>query len=161
MGLSSRAAGRRLPSPLHLGPRGSSMVETRNVFLVRDVLIVFRYYAIRYVLRIGAFMSQKPASKQLEENVQQAVEGAKEEVTAARRPWYEAIHWGFVLIGVYAVQLTLFALLRSGCTSTRSYPLMSPLPRNFRRANLPGCASLCLLSATWAPTLYFSPCWSC
>ena len=56
-------------------------------------------------------MSQKPASKQLEENVQQAVEGAKEEVTAARRPWYEAIHWGFVLIGVYAVQLTLFALL--------------------------------------------------
>jgi len=56
-------------------------------------------------------MSQKPASKQLEENVQQAVEGAKEEVRAARRPWYEEIHWGLVLIGVYAVQLTLFALL--------------------------------------------------
>ena len=56
-------------------------------------------------------MSQKPADKQLEENIQQAVEGAKEEVTAARRPWYEAIHWGFILIGVYGVQLTLFALL--------------------------------------------------
>ncbi len=56
-------------------------------------------------------MSQKPARKQLEENVQQAVEGAKEEITAARRPWYEAIHWGFILIGVYSVQLTLFALL--------------------------------------------------
>jgi membrane-associated phospholipid phosphatase len=56
-------------------------------------------------------MSRKPVSKQLEENVQQAVEGAKEEVTAARRPWYEAIHWGFILLVVYAVQLTLFALL--------------------------------------------------
>lgn len=56
-------------------------------------------------------MARKPARKQLEENVEQAIEGAKEEITAARRPWYEAVHWGFILIGVYAIQLTLFALL--------------------------------------------------
>ncbi len=77
-------------------------------------------------------MQQKPVTEKVQENVQNVVEDAKQELAAARRPWYRAIRWGFILLGVYAIQLTLFAL---------SYRSMSPLPGNFRRTNPPGCVS--------------------
>jgi membrane-associated phospholipid phosphatase len=56
-------------------------------------------------------MQQKPGTEKVQENVQNVVEDAKQELAAARRPWYRAIRWGFILLGVYAIQLTLFALL--------------------------------------------------
>src|SRR5260370_7666173 len=85
----------------------------------------------------GVSMSQKPASKQLEENVQQAVEGAKEEITAARRPWYEAIHWGFILIGVYGIQLTLFALLALWVHIPPTLPVHVALTHEFEESQSP------------------------
>src|SRR5215471_5904495 len=56
-------------------------------------------------------MSQKPAGEKIQENVQNVVTEAKQEVAAARRPWYHAIRWGFILLGIYTVQLALFGLL--------------------------------------------------
>lgn len=82
-------------------------------------------------------MSQKPARKQLEENVQQAVKGAKEEVAATRRPWYEAIHWGFILIGVYGVQLTFFALLALWVHIHPILPIDVAITREFQENQSP------------------------
>src|SRR5260370_25325331 len=86
---------------------------------------------------LGLSMSQKHASKQLEENVQQAVEGAKEEITAAGRPWYEAIHWGFILIGVYGIQLTLFALLAFWVHIQPIFPVDVAIPQEFQESQSP------------------------
>jgi membrane-associated phospholipid phosphatase len=41
----------------------------------------------------------------------QVVKGVQKEVAVARRPWYRAIRWGYVLLMLYAIQLSLFALL--------------------------------------------------
>lgn len=48
---------------------------------------------------------------EIEEEAQEVVQEAKQEVAAARRPWYQTIKWGRILIAVYAIQLSLFALL--------------------------------------------------
>ncbi|HET8851567.1 MAG TPA: hypothetical protein VFN02_03510, partial [Ktedonobacteraceae bacterium] len=56
-------------------------------------------------------MTQKPDDGKIQANVKNVVEEAKQEVATARRPWYHAIRWGFILLGIYAVQLTLFGLL--------------------------------------------------
>lgn len=56
-------------------------------------------------------MQQKDMTEQLQENVQNVVEGAKQEVVTARRSWYYTIRWGGILLGVYAIVLILFGLL--------------------------------------------------
>ena len=48
---------------------------------------------------------------EIEEEAQEVVQEAKQEVAAARRPWYQTVKWGRILIVVYAIQLSLFALL--------------------------------------------------
>ncbi len=53
---------------------------------------------------------QKPA-EQVEENVKQTVEKAQQEVTRSSVPWYRASKRAYVLLGIYTVQLALFALL--------------------------------------------------
>lgn len=57
-----------------------------------------------------AATQQKPV-EQIEENVQQVVEKAGQVVTRSSVPWYRASKRAYVLIGIYAVQLALFALL--------------------------------------------------
>ena len=54
---------------------------------------------------------KKPANQKIQENTQAVVEGAQKEVAAARVPWYRTIKRGQVLLGLYTVQLALFALL--------------------------------------------------
>src|SRR5213080_4534920 len=54
---------------------------------------------------------QEPATEQVEENAEQVVKEAQQEVAAARLPWYRAVKRGYILLGVYAVQLALFAIL--------------------------------------------------
>ncbi len=49
-------------------------------------------------------MTQKPVDEKIQANVKNVVEEAKQEVATARRPWYHAIRWGFILLGIYAVQ---------------------------------------------------------
>ena len=55
-------------------------------------------------------IQQKPIEK-VEENVQQAAEKAEQEVTRSSVPWYRASKRAYVLLGIYSVQLALFALL--------------------------------------------------
>jgi undecaprenyl-diphosphatase len=45
------------------------------------------------------------------EHLERGVEDAQLEVAAARRPWYQSVRWGSILLVVYAVLLALFALL--------------------------------------------------
>jgi membrane-associated phospholipid phosphatase len=49
--------------------------------------------------------------EEIEESVEALVEEAQQEVAAARRPWYQSVTWGRVLLVVYAILLSLFALL--------------------------------------------------
>jgi membrane-associated phospholipid phosphatase len=51
--------------------------------------------------------------EEIEEGVEALVEEAQQDVAAARRPWYQSVRWGRVLLVVYAILLSLFALLLS------------------------------------------------
>src|SRR5438128_5408064 len=55
--------------------------------------------------------ARKPVNERIEKNVHNVVEQAKEEVDRSRVPWYRASKRAYILIGIYIVQLTLFALL--------------------------------------------------
>jgi membrane-associated phospholipid phosphatase len=49
--------------------------------------------------------------EQVEEGVGDVVKEAQQEVASARRPWYQSIRWGRILLVVYAMLIVLFALL--------------------------------------------------
>lgn len=82
-------------------------------------------------------MSQKPIDEKIQENVQNVVTEAKQEVAAARRPWYHAIRWGFILLGVYAVQLTLFGLLAFWVHIHPVLPIDIAITREFQENQAP------------------------
>ncbi len=56
-------------------------------------------------------LRQKPVNEKIEENVQDVVGKAEQEVTRSSVPWYRASRRAYLLLGIYAVQLALFALL--------------------------------------------------
>ena len=47
------------------------------------------------------------------EETHEVVEEARQDVTEARRPWYQIVKWGRILIAVYAILFVLFGLLAS------------------------------------------------
>src|SRR5947208_8114886 len=49
--------------------------------------------------------------EKIEEETEGVVEEARQEVVEARRPWYQVVKWGRILIVAYAVQFVLFGLL--------------------------------------------------
>src|SRR5437764_15369642 len=53
----------------------------------------------------------KPLTRQVEECAESIIKEVEEEVTGARRPWYQTVHWGRVLLTVNGLLLALFALL--------------------------------------------------
>jgi undecaprenyl-diphosphatase len=55
--------------------------------------------------------NHESVGEQLEEGVEDVVEEAQTEVATARRPWYESLRWGSILLVVYAILLALFGLL--------------------------------------------------
>src|SRR5690349_7835402 len=55
--------------------------------------------------------NQVSIGKQIEEGAGDVVEEAQQEVASARRPWYQSLRWGRILLVVYAILIALFALL--------------------------------------------------
>jgi undecaprenyl-diphosphatase len=55
--------------------------------------------------------AHEPLGERIEEDVENIIEEAQEEVAAARRPWYQTRKWGFTLLAIDAVLLALFAFL--------------------------------------------------
>ncbi len=49
--------------------------------------------------------------EKIEEEAEGVVEEARQEVTEARRPWYQVVKWGRILIVVYTLLFVLFGLL--------------------------------------------------
>jgi membrane-associated phospholipid phosphatase len=49
--------------------------------------------------------------ERVEEGAEEAVQEARQDVAAARLPWYRRLKRGYIFLGVYAVLLVLFALL--------------------------------------------------
>lgn len=56
-------------------------------------------------------VQQKPLNKQIQQSTESVVEGAQQEVSAARVPWYRAIRRGRTLVIVDITVLALFGLL--------------------------------------------------
>jgi membrane-associated phospholipid phosphatase len=55
--------------------------------------------------------NQVSIGKQIEEGAGDVVEEAQQEVASARRPWYQSLRWGRILLVVYTILIALFALL--------------------------------------------------
>jgi undecaprenyl-diphosphatase len=54
---------------------------------------------------------RESVGEDIEEGVESVVEEAKLAVATARRPWYQSLRWGSILLVVYAILLALFTLL--------------------------------------------------
>lgn len=52
----------------------------------------------------------EPAQR-IEEEAKEVVQGAQQDVAAARAPWYRRLRRGYILLGIYGVLIILFALL--------------------------------------------------
>src|SRR5947209_19272043 len=82
-------------------------------------------YASLALKRRGHMDDNRPAGEQgsknavenesrgerLEAGTEKVVEEARQEVAAARRPWYQTKKWGSVLLIIYAALLVVFGLL--------------------------------------------------
>lgn len=55
--------------------------------------------------------NKAPAENPVGEGAQEVVQEAKQEVAAARLPWYRRIKRGYILVGIYALLFVLFTLL--------------------------------------------------
>src|SRR5207244_13262926 len=55
--------------------------------------------------------SRASIGEKIEEETEGVVEEARQEVTEARRPWYQIVKWGRILIVVYVILFVLFGLL--------------------------------------------------
>src|SRR5437868_15054566 len=56
-------------------------------------------------------MQQKPVPEQIEENVQNVVTQAEQEVTRSGNPWYVISKRGRIFVAIYLIEFALFALL--------------------------------------------------
>ncbi len=56
-------------------------------------------------------VNKTPRQESAGEEVEAIVKEARQEVAAARRPWYQSVRWGRVLLVIYAILLAFFALL--------------------------------------------------
>jgi len=54
---------------------------------------------------------QKPVNAQVKEGAESLAKEVEEEVSGARRSWYQTVRWGRVLLTIDAILLALFALL--------------------------------------------------
>jgi undecaprenyl-diphosphatase len=59
----------------------------------------------------GDVPAQEPLGERIEEDVEHIVEEAREDIAAARKPWYQTRKWGFILLTIDAILLALFAFL--------------------------------------------------
>ncbi len=59
----------------------------------------------------GNDTEQKPINEQVKKGAESIAQEVQEEVTGARRSWYQTVHWGQVLLTIDAILLALFALL--------------------------------------------------
>ncbi len=56
-------------------------------------------------------MQQKPIPEQVEENVQNVVSQAEQEITRTRNPWYVVSKRGRIFVFIYIIEFALFTLL--------------------------------------------------
>ncbi len=93
-------------------------------------------------------LQQKPINEKIEENVQDVVGKAEQEVTRSSVPWYRASKRAYLLIGIYAVQLALFALL---AWFVRVHPVIAidvAITREFQENQAPWL-SITMLAVSW------------
>ena len=77
------------------------------------------------------------AGKEIQEGAQEVVQEARQEVAAARRPWYQTVRWGRILLAAYAIQLSLFALLAFWVSTHPVLGIDVTITREFQENNSP------------------------
>ncbi|GAC1387152.1 MAG: phosphatase PAP2 family protein [Ktedonobacteraceae bacterium] len=79
----------------------------------------------------------KSLNEQVQEGTQGIVEGAQQEVAAARVPWYRTTRRGYILLSVYALQLALFAVLAWWVHYHPVLPIDVTITREFQENQAP------------------------
>src|SRR6266516_5732931 len=82
-------------------------------------------------------MPQEPQNKEVEEHIQSAVEEAKQQVTASRTSSYHRRRIARMLLGLYALQLTLFAVLAWWVHYHPILPVDVAITREFQENSAP------------------------
>jgi membrane-associated phospholipid phosphatase len=83
-----------------------------------------------------------PVEKRVEEGAEEFVQVAKQEVEAAHLPWYRRVKRGYILLGIYALQIILFALL---ATAIHFHPVLGidvTITREFQENQNPWLSGL-------------------
>jgi membrane-associated phospholipid phosphatase len=98
-------------------------------------------YDIAYVFEISEWICLSKGSgmpeNQINKEMQNVVESAQQEVSAARRPWYHVGRVTRILLIVYAVQLILFAALAWWVHFNPIIPLDVKITREFQENPTP------------------------
>jgi undecaprenyl-diphosphatase len=81
-------------------------------------------------------------SHEIEENVQQVIEYAQQEVTRSREPWYRVSKRARLLIGIYAIGFVLFILLAWFVYVHPVLPVDIAITREFQENKSPWLSSL-------------------
>jgi len=79
-------------------------------------------------------MSRKSPPEEIKEQAASITEGVKQELTKSRQPWYYLSHAARVLLIVYAVQLSLFALLAVWVHFNPVNPIDLTITREFQES---------------------------
>lgn len=79
-------------------------------------------------------MSRKPPPEEAKERTEAITEGVKQELMESHRPWYYLSHAARVLLIVYAVQLSLFALLAVWVHFNPVNPIDLTITREFQES---------------------------
>ena len=101
-------------------------------------------------------MSQEPASEKIQENVQALTESVKHEVTTARQPWYVISKTARVLLIVYVIQLSLFALLAWWVHANPVNPIDISITREFQE-NPAAWLRISMTAVSFLGTWYILP----
>jgi membrane-associated phospholipid phosphatase len=77
-------------------------------------------------------MSRKPPPEEMKEHTENIAEGVKQELAESRQPWYYLSRAARVLLIIYAVQLSLFALLAVWVRFNPVNPIDLTITREFQ-----------------------------
>jgi membrane-associated phospholipid phosphatase len=90
----------------------SNVYKDKSTWLVRNSMQQKQHDESRKERRNkGNAPGREPLGERIEEDVEHIVEEAQEEVAASRKPWYQTRKWGFILLTIDVILLSLFALL--------------------------------------------------
>jgi membrane-associated phospholipid phosphatase len=97
-----------------------------------------------------------PLIDQIERGAETIVKEVQEEISGARRPWYHTIHWGRVLLTVYAILLAFFVLIAWWVSIHPVIPVDVKITREFQENQTPWLRITMLAASYIGSTFWLS-----